>query len=67
MSDYDALDPKQAAERLRSQYESSAIFQAYCEAYKAIEENNISRCLFWREVIKILETDFSTDAIIHLF
>lgn len=45
----------QMAVYLRNNYDSDAILQAYLKIYEALEKKDISSCLFWNEVLKILD------------
>ncbi len=64
MFDISELDPKIAADKLRSEYKAGALFQASCQAYEAIEKNDISKCLFWREVLKILDAKYAEEVVV---
>lgn len=49
------LTPMQMANKLRCLYQSKAINQAAAEAHEAVENNDIQDCLYWRQVMRILE------------
>jgi len=53
----------QVADSLRQKHEARAVFQASIEAYAAIKKRDLSACLFWNEVLKILDTEI--EAQIH--
>lgn len=55
MSISQTLTPMQMAKKLRCLYQSKAINHAAVEAYEAVENNDIQDCLYWRQVMKILE------------
>jgi len=57
MPDIDKQTPMQMAANLHQKYDARAIFQASIEAYVAIEKKDIYACLFWNEVLKILDTE----------
>jgi len=48
------------AENLRREHETRAVYKASVEAYAAIKKSDISACLFWNEVLKILNTGIET-------
>lgn len=60
MPDIHKQTPMQMAENLRREHETRAVYKASVEAYAAIKKSDISACLFWNEVLKILNTGIET-------
>ncbi len=57
MIDCNELTPKQTAVNLRLKYNSHAVFIVCLEAHKAVNERDLSGCLYWNEVLKILDAE----------
>ena len=55
MLSVDQKDPKQMADHLLQEAGVGASVHAALEAEKAILSKNTSACLYWREVIKIID------------